>query len=86
MPTNIVFRKYLTNLRFGRVRDTWHESLRCQFGTIVFLQISLIWSCGLVGAPGAQQTQPTKMWLWPGAKIHLEIAGCVPKAKVDDSA
>ena len=35
---------------------------------------------------GPKKTQPTKMWLWPGAKIHWEIAGCVPKAKADDSA
>ena len=32
------------------------------------------------------QHQSTKMWLWTGAKIHWEIAGCVPKAKADDSA
>ena len=23
-----------------------------------------------------------RMWLWPGAKIHWETAGCVPKANV----
>ena len=82
----MVFHKHLASSFPATLHmtDTWNETLGCQFGTIVFLQISLIWSCGLVGAPGAQQTQPTKMWLWPGAKIHWEIAGCVPKA--DDSA
>ena len=58
MPTNMVFHKHLASyilateyipMLFGMLRDTWNESLRCQFGT---------------ASPGDPKDYlPTKMWL-----------------------
>ena len=66
---------HITTVRFGMLRDTWNESLRCQSA-----------SARPQKTQSTSDHQSTKMWLWPGAKIHWEIAGCVPKAKADDSA
>ena len=55
-----------------------------RFGIVLFLLVEPLVLGIWISSWGQQKIQPTKMWRWPGAKIHWEIAGCVPKA--DDSA